>query len=365
MTENSQLEVADFDEANELYHSKGWTDGLPIIPPTPEKVARFLEVAGLEADTRLAYYDEREIPVYAGKLAINAVMAGCKPEYFPVVVAIIEAMLDRSFPTHIVNTSTGSFTVGFIVNGPIRHQLDMNFHGNVLGPGNRANATIGRAVRLIQINALGSVAGAGCDNLVHGRSILDRSMMGQPAKYTGYHIVENEEAFPSLLPVHVEKGFEKEDSTITLMCVAGYKWICAHADQTPDEWIDTMAHYVLGAGALQPTGCAALLLPPENAEIFVKGGWTKADIRDALFERTRRSVAWLKREGWKVHAQRARLEPVEPGDEETFFSISGSASPDDLFVVPCGGPAGSWPYYLYGVMNAVTRKINIAAKVRP
>ncbi|MDG2005573.1 MAG: hypothetical protein P8J20_19795 [Novosphingobium sp.] len=357
MNETLQFDVSDFDEANEFYHAKGWTDGLPIIPPTPEKVARFLDAAGLEADSKIGYYNEREIPVYAEKLAINAVMAGCLPEYFPVVVAIVEAMLEHDFPTHVVNTSTGSFTIGFIVNGPIRHKLGMNFHGNMLGPGNRANSSIGRAVRLIQINTLASIAGAGGEPHEHGRPKLDRSMMGQPAKYAGYHIIENEEAFPSLLPVHVERGFAPEDSTITLMFTSGYNWICAHSEQTPDAWIDTMAHYIVGAGNLRPSGCAALLLPIENAALFANAGWTKADIREALYDGTRRSVAWLKREGWKVSFQRPRLEEVEPGDEENFMAVAGSASPDELFVVPCGGPAGSWPYYLQGMMNAVTRKI--------
>lgn len=364
MSEILQLEVADFDEANELYHSKGWTDGLPIIPPTADKVARFLDAAGLEADSKIGYYLERQIPVFAEKLAINAVMAGCKSEYLPVVVAIVEAMLDHDFPTHVVNTSTGSFTVGFIVNGPIRHQLGMNFNGNVLGPGNRANSSIGRAVRLIQINTLGSVAGAGGEPHGHGRAKLDRSMMGQPAKYAGYHIVENEEEFPSLLPTHVERGFSREDSTITLTFVAGYKWICAHSEQTPDEWIDTMAHYIVSGGFLQTCGTpasATLLLPPENAGLFVRGGWTKANIREALYERTRRSLAWIKQEGFKIQMQHSRFEPVEPGDEDRFMAISGSASPDDLFIVPCGGPAGSWPYHLHGGMTAVTRKIRAAA----
>jgi hypothetical protein len=357
MTESLPIEVSDFDEANEFYHAKGWTDGLPIIPPTPEKVAQFLEVTGLEADTKVGFYNEREIPVYAEKLAINAVMAGCLPEYFPVVLAIVEAMLEHDFPTHVVNTSTGSFTIGFIVNGPIRHKLGMNFHGNMLGPGNRANSSIGRAVRLIQMNALASIAGAGGEPHEHSRAKLDRSMMGQPAKYAGYHIIENEEGFPSLLPVHVERGFATEESTVTLMVISGYSWICAHAEGTPDEWIDTMAHHVVGQGFLHESGCAALLLPPENASMFVRSGWTKADIREALFERTRRSVAWLKREGWKVTFQHPRLEEVYPGDGDLFVAIAGSASPDDLFVVPCGGPAGSWPYYLHGMMKAITRKV--------
>jgi len=357
-----QYDVADFEEANELFHARGWTDGLPVIPPTPEKVARFLDAAGLAGDEQLGFYEERRIPVTAEKVAINAVMAGCRPEYFPVVVAIMEAMLEPGFPIHVVNSSTGSFTLGFIVNGPVRRKLGMNCHGNVLGPGNRANSSIGRAIRLTQLNVLGSIPGAGGPEPEHGRPVLDRSMMGQPAKYAGYHIVENEEAFPSLKPVHVELGYEPEDSTVTLLMIAGYRWICAHAEQTPDAWIDTMAHYAVGAGMLQPAGYSALLLPPENAQLFASAGWTKADIREALYERTRRSVAWIKEQGWKVQMQRARLEPVQSGDEDSFLAMAGSSAPDELFVVVCGGPAGSWPYYLNGAgaaAKAVTRRIGI------
>lgn len=356
----TQHHVADFEEANELFHRKGWTDGLPVIPPTAERVARFLETAGLRGDEQIGFYEERRIPVLAEKLAINAVMAGCLPEHFPVVLAIMEGMLAPGFPTHVVNTSTGSFTLGFIVNGPIRHELGMNCHGNVLGPGNRANSSIGRAIRLIQLNVMASVPGAGDSTPEHGRAVLDRSMMGQPAKYTGYHIVENEEAFPSLRPVHTELGFAPEDSAVTVLFTAGYQWICAHAEQSPRDWIDTMAHYIVGSGKLVREGYAALLLPPENAHLFARAGWTKADIREALYERTRRSLAWVKSEGWKVQMQRERLEPVQPGDDDIHLSMAGSSSPEDIHVVVCGGPAGSWPYYLYGTggpSKAVTRKI--------
>jgi hypothetical protein len=361
------FEVAGFDEAQELYHRKGWTDGLPIVPPTPERVAQFLATAGLKPDEQIGFYAERRIPVFAEQLAINAVMAGCLPEYLPVVVAIVDALLEPSFRTHVVNSSTGSFTLGFIVNGPIRNQLGMNAHGNVLGPGNRANSSIGRAIRLIQLNVLGSIPGAGGPEPEHGRAVLDRSMMGQPAKYAGYHIVENEEAFPSLTPLHVELGFAPEDSTVTLLFVAGYEWICAHAEQTPDAWCDTMAHYVVQSGHLQRDGYAVLLLPPENAGLFTRNGWTKQDIRNALYERTKRSVAWVKQEGWKVQWQQPRLEPVKPGDEETMLAMAGSARPEDLIIVVCGGPAGSWPYYLHGGggLKAITRKIGNAGAARP
>ncbi len=355
-----RYEVSDFAEANELFHRNGWTDGLPVIPPTPERVASFLEAAGLEAEDRIGFYRERRLPILAGKLAVNAVMAGCLPDYFPVVVAIVEAMLDADFPIHVVNSSTGSFTLGFIINGPVRQALGMNCSGNMLGPGNRANSTIGRAIRLIQLNVMRSIPGAGGAEPEHGRPVLDRSMMGQPAKYAGYHIVENEEAYPALKPLHVELGFEPADSTVTLLMVAGYHWICAHGEQTPEEWVDTMAHYVVGAGMLHEQGYGALLLPLENARLFAKAGWSKADIRQALYERTRRSVAWVKSNGWKVTLQRRRFEPVEPGDEERFLAMAGSPGPQDLLVTVCGGPAGSWPYYLYGgggPAKAITRRI--------
>jgi hypothetical protein len=329
-------------------------------------VAEFLAAADLAPDVQIGFYAERRIPVFAEQLAINAVMAGCRPEYFPVVVAIVDALLDPSFRTHVVNSSTGSFTIGFIVNGPIRRSLRMNAEGNMLGPGNRANSSIGRAIRLIQLNVLGSIPGAGGPEPAHGRAVLDRSMMGQPAKYAGYHIVENEEAFASLTPLHVELGYAPHDSTVSLIFVAGYEWICAHGEQTPDEWCDTMAHYIVQSGHLQREGYAVLLLPPENAGLFVRSGWSKQDIRDALYERTRRSVGWVKRGGWKVQWQRPRLEAVERGDEEINLAVAGSSRAEDLVIVTCGGPAGAWPYYLYGGggLKLITRRIREARTAR-
>jgi hypothetical protein len=356
------IEFASYEAAVEAFHRNGWTDGLPIVPPTPERVAQFLETAGLKPDDELGFYTERRLPIVAEKLAINAVMAGCLPEYFPVVVAIVEAMLDPDFALHVANSSTGSFTLGFVVNGPIRNALGMNGHGNMLGPGNRANSSIGRAIRLIQLNVMGSVPGASGPDPAHGRPVLDRSMMGQPAKYAGYHIVENEEAFPELAPHHVELGFAATDSTVTLLLVAGYYWTDLHAEQTPDAWIDTMAQYVVSVGKLHPGGYGLLLLPPENARLFVEAGWTKADIRKALYERTRRSVAWVKTAGYKVQYHRERCEPIAPGDEDRWLAMAGSAAPEDLMVIVCGAAAGSWPYYLFaagGVTRAVTRKIRV------
>ncbi len=358
--ESARIEAEDFDAVQDLFHAKGWTDGLPVVPPTPERVAQFLAAAGLKPDHQLGFYEERRVPVFAEKVAINAVMAGCLPEYFPVVVAIIEAMLEPGFPIHVANSSTGSFTLGFLVNGPIRNAIGMNCHGNVLGPGNRANSSIGRAVRLIQLNVLGSIPGAGAPDPAHGRAVLDRSMMGQPAKYAGYHIVENEEEFPSLTPTHVELGFAPGDSTVTLFLTAGYHWTDCHGEQTPEEWIETMAQYVVGTGKLTAAGFGMLLLPPENAQLFVSNGWSKDDIRKALFEKTKRSVAWVKESGFKVRFHRPRCEPVNPGDEDSIMAMSATPDADSLYVVVCGGIAGSWPYFLYGAGgpgSVVTKKV--------
>src|SRR4051795_734605 len=141
--QSERYEVDTVEDAIELYFERGWTDGLPIVPPTEEKVARFIDAAGRQPGEIIAQYPTRKRVIRVEKVAINAVMAGCKPEYFPVVLTIVEAMMIERFGIHAANASTGSMAVGFVVNGPIRTALGMNSSGNILGPGNRPNSTIG------------------------------------------------------------------------------------------------------------------------------------------------------------------------------------------------------------------------------
>ena len=223
------------DDAIELCFERGWTDGLPVVPPTPEKVARFVEASGRKPDEVVCEYPSRNRVVSVEKVAINAVMAGCRPEYLPVVLAIVEAMGDEAFGLHAANATTGGSAVGFVVNGPVRKRLGMNFRGNVLGPGNRANSTIGRAVRLTQINAMGSVPGAGNESPSDPRPILDRTTVGQPGKYAGYHIPENEEDYPALRPLHVERGFAPEDDVVTVFASSGHIQISVHAEPSAES----------------------------------------------------------------------------------------------------------------------------------
>ncbi|MSQ26273.1 MAG: hypothetical protein EXR49_08450 [Dehalococcoidia bacterium] len=353
-------DVDDLDAALELFHERGWTDGLPIVPPTEEKVARFLHAAGREPDEVLGRYATRKRTVTAEKVAINAVMAGCRAEHFPVVVAIVEGMCQERFGLHGANASTGGMAIGFVVNGPIRNALAMNYRGNVFGPGNRANASIGRAIRLVQQNVMGSVSGAG-NSPKGGRDILDRSTMGQPGKYACYHLPENEEDFPTMTPLHVERGFRREENVVTVFPTAGHVQVSLHADGTAAAMVDTLVQYMTGAGRLGGR-YALVVLPPECIEIFVRDGWTKADIRKAIFEKGARSVAWAKRNGWPATGGPIdrRGGAVLPGDEERIITFA--PKPEDLYIAIAGGPAGAFAYLImpYGGLP-VSQRIRVTA----
>jgi len=351
------IDVDDPWQAIETCFAQDWTDGLPVVPPTAALVERMLAGGPWRADEVLLHEPVRDRVVTAWRAAINAVMAGCRPEYFPVVLAIVEAMMERRFGLHIANASTGSMNLGFIVNGPIRKALGMNSAGNVLGPGNRANSTIGRAVRLVQINVMGSVPGAGGDDGTGERDVLDRSTMGHPAKYAGYHIPENEEEFPTLEPVHVQLGFAPDDSVVTVFGAAGSMVISAHEDHGADKIVDTIAHNLAGSGKLANMFCV-IILPPECARYFVADGWTKRHIQEALLERTTRSVAWLRSNGWSPPGSpiEPRGGPVQPGDEETMAAIA--RRPEDIVVAVAGGPAGAFVHAILPYAGTpVARKI--------
>jgi hypothetical protein len=358
--ESRRLSAKDADTAVELFHERGWTDGLPIVPPTEERVRALLAAAGCEPGELVGTYPSRQRVIRAEKVAINAVMAGCRPEYFPVVLALVEAMADERFGIHACNATTGGSALGFAINGPIRNALGMNFRGNVFGPGNRANATIGRAVRLVQINVLGSVPGAG-NEAQGGRPILDRATMGQPGKYCGYHLPENEEDFPSLAPLSVERGFARGEDVVTLFATAGHTQISVHAEPTAQAIADTLSQYLVGSGRLTPRGWCLLAIPPEVARILVRDGWSKADLRRAILQGTTRSVAWAKRSGWQASGGPldARGGEILPGDEERTIAIAGRA--DDILVAVAGGSAGAFvhaflPYGYPPVSKPIRRR---------
>ena len=331
--------VADFPDAIEAYFERGWTDGLPVVPATEASVAPFLDAAGLAPDAVVLHEPVRRRTITAEKVAINAVLAGCRPEYMPVLLAALEAMADPAFTLHGAITSTGGSATLLVVNGPIRHALSLNSGANVFGPGRRANATIGRAIRLITLNCLGALPG-----------VLDKSTQGHPGKYT-YCIAENEEENP-WTPLHVDRGFSRDTSTVTVYAAEGPHNALSHYGLTADAILVTIADTMACLGSFSP-GESFVVLAPEHVQILARDGWTKPRIREGLYARARRTRADLKRGGKLAGA-------VEPGDEAQW--VHRGHGPEDVHIVVAGGGAGGHSAFIPSWSRdrnslAVTREI--------
>jgi hypothetical protein len=353
------VDVDDDADLIEYCFSRGWTDGLPVVPPTIEKVTAAIAASGRDRDEVVCRYVERQREVTVAHVATCAVMAGCRPEHVPVVLAIVEGMAADGVGLHALNATTGGVAVGFVVNGPIRHDLQMNWRGNVLGPGNRANSTIGRAVRLTQINAFGSVPGAGNEAFVgqDGMPILDRSTLGQPGKYAGYHVVENEDDHPGLRPLHVELGFDATQSVVTVFSTGGHHLFSVHAAPTAEAIVVSLATDLVATGRFLQHWCL-IVLPPESAELFERDGWSKADVRRAIFEKTTRPVAWIEERGGRLGGWDGA--PSLGPDERTGVAVTRSA--DDILLVIAGGPAGAFVVTMFPYVGGfASREILVPA----
>lgn len=333
-------EVADAFEANELFQRNGWTDGLPIVPPTEPGVRRFLETAGLAADAVVGVEPVRRRRITAEKVAIATVMAGCLPEYLPVVVAIVKAMCEPEFGFHGVTASTGGSAPFVVVNGPVRLAIGMNATHNVFANGSRPNATIGRALRLLVINVLGGIPGQ-----------LDRSTLGHPGKFT-FCLAEDEEDSP-WLPLATERGVPSGGSAVTVLAVASPHQIMNEWTHDPREIAETYAA-AIRANMLTYSiwaGNYAIVVPKQHRQIFADAGWSKRDLRECLHERAR-----VSRREWRAVGKSA----VAPRkDEDAVYTAL--RSPDDLLVIAAGGPAGGFGAILppwYGKKSlAVTKGI--------
>lgn len=324
-------------EAMEYFEQQGWTDGLPVIPPTPDRVDAMLAAASISAEEIIGIIPERKLTVTADKLAINAVMAGCRPEYMPVVLTAIRALLHPRFQFHGPTASTGGTAILTIVSGPIAKQIGMNSGTNLFGPGHRANATIGRAIRLILMNVCG------------GRE-FDRSTLGHPGKFT-YCIAEKE--IENWTPFHVERGFDPHASVVTVMAAEAPNQVNNHTAVEPADLLATFADRMSAAGTFNLSGkteCAVVMCP-EHIRTFLEAGWTKARIREELQAKGRRTRAELKRIG-------LLLGEIEPGDEEQTVGIVDDSN--DIFLLAGGGEAGRFSAFIPGWgRNYNTRAVSL------
>jgi hypothetical protein len=312
----------------EVYYEKGWTDGLPVIPPSEDSVGAMLGAAGLRGSEIVGEIASRHTKLTADKVAINAVLAGCRPEYMPVVLAAVKGICHPDYGYHGPATSTGGAATCVIVNGPIGPRLGMNGKDNVLGAGFRANATIGRAVRLLMMNAISTRPGK-----------LDKSTLGNPGKYSlCFRELEEESPWE---PLHVERGFRKEESTVTVFAAEATIQIYNQLSNDPDTLCRTMAAGMSNAGSMQIIGQTniVVLWSGEHAEIFRQAGWGRKQIKDCLFQHARQTVADLKRAG--------RLpKPVAPEDETSWRHAMNV--PEDILMLRAGGEVGAFSTCLPG-----------------
>jgi len=323
----------------EFFHGRGWTDGLPVVPPTPDAVRACLEGALLEPAHLVGVEPVRGRAITAEKLAVNAVMAGCLPAHFPVVVAAFTAMLREPFLLHGATASTGGCAILLVVNGPIRRELGMTGTFNALGGADRASAAIGRALRLVLRNLMDVRPGD-----------VDRSTLGHPGKLS-YCVAEDEEGTP-WLPLADERGAPPHASSVTVMAAGAPRQFMNEWTTRPVEILDTaaaeiranMRHYSIWPGNY------ALVLPPQLRAHFDAAGWRKSDVREYVFGQAR-----VRRSEW---AGCGKGSVVGDRGEREYAALR---TPDDLLVIAAGGPAGGFgaviPSWYGSKSSAVTLAI--------
>jgi hypothetical protein len=300
--------------AYEHAYDHGWTDGLPVIPATDEALERFVAASGRASDELIGILPPRKGRATVEVIAVNAIMAGCRPEYMPLIIAAVEGLTDPSYPLEFMQVTTNPMTPFLLVNGPVRHALEINFGTGCLGPGWRANATIGRAIRLILNNVGGALPG-----------IYSKVSFGSPLRYS-YICGENEEENP-WKPFHVDRGFERSASVVTVFKASNFCNISGGEGVGGEEILRQIATnmppmYGGGDGVL-------LLLGVNHTESLYKAGLTKRVIQEQLWQLARLPVSHFAADFAQMEIAAGR------GDGETVWR---ARSPDEIYLAVAGGP---------------------------
>ncbi len=321
---SEKIKIEDsIEKVNALFYEQGWTDGLPIIPPTEERVQRMLAAVKRDPQEEIAVLPIRSVPATVEKIAVNAVMAGCEPEYLPVIIAAVEAVGEEKFNPLAIQATTHPCGPLIVVNGPIARKIGLNSKGSCFGPGVKANATIGRALRLILLNIGGGIP-----------VVADKATHGSPAKYT-YCVAENEEDSP-WEPLHVERGFGAQESTVTVFAAEGPHNINDHASITGKGILMTAAATMATAGNNNLTlleGEPVLMLGPEHARTVARDGYSKEAVKDFIFEHARLPLKMLSEE----NIQSRRDSPPETYGEFVDSELIPVGRREHIVVIVLGG----------------------------
>jgi hypothetical protein len=268
-----RIEIGGDEDEQEAMYERGWSDGLPLVPPTEERVLRMLDGTARDPQEVVGLIPPALAPATVEKIAINAVMAGCKPEYLPVVLAAVEAVLEEGFAMHGVLATTMFVGPVVVVNGAIRRRIGMNAKGNVLGQGNRANGAIGRALQLVIRNIGG------------GRpQEVDRATLGNPGKYT-YCFAEDEEG-SCWEPLSVERGMKPGQSAVTVFAGFGLQGMVDQKSREPESLARSFAESLKAIHNVKLAPCcdALLVICPEHERTFRNAGWSKARLYEELYK---------------------------------------------------------------------------------
>jgi hypothetical protein len=339
----------DFEAFNEYCRGRGWTDGLPVVPPTPARVERMLAYCDRPWDQPIAKLPPRYGAATPLRLAANAVMAGCAPEHFPLVMLALDAMAEEPFNLYGIQATTHSCAPLLIFNGPVARELGINAGHSAFGPGTHSNATIGRAVRLALVNIGGAIPGVG-----------DMATYGTPTKYS-YCAAENEAASP-WEPLHVERGFPAETTTVTVLAAEGPHNINDHESTTALGMLKTMAGTLATTGVNDihhPLAEPCVLFCPEHAAMVAAAGYSKKDVKQFLFEHAHVPLGRFSDENADRRLRiRFAREYAEAGPDARVPVVK---SPDRFLIVVIGG-AGKHSAFIptFGNTRPVTRMLQHA-----
>ena len=348
------------DDPFEFMAAQGLDDGLPVVPPTEERVLRMLQGTTRPASEVVALIPPNLAPATVEKIAVNAVMAGCRPEYLPVVIAATEAACTDAFNLHGVLATTYFATPVIVVNGPIRHAIGLNCGRNLFGQGFRANATIGRALQLLVRN----VGGGRPDG-------VDMSTLGQPGKFTCC-VGENEEE-SGWEPLHVERGFASDASTVTLFAGEAPRAIRDQLSRTARSLgasmgmcLEAMAH-----PKLHRMGEVLLVVSPEHARTFARDGYSKTDLRARIQEVTARPLRELLPDDECQKGMALGAVPRELRGEDGRPTAEGLDTPfpkfkrdEDILIMVGGGTAGKFSAVVGGWASGAAGSIAVTKEIK-
>ena len=338
-----------FETANRLVRERGWGDGLPVVPPTKERVEAMLAYCDRPWNEPVGRMAPRYGEATPLRLAANAVMAGCEPQYFPLLLLAVEAVCQTPFNLYAVQATTHPCCPLLIFNGPIAREVGINAGHNIFGPGAQANATIGRALRLAMLNIGGARPGSG-----------DMATQGSPAKYS-YCIAENEAASP-WEPLHVERGFDRDTTTVTVVGGEGPHNINDHESISAEGILATVAGTMASTGGNDVhyrTQQPVLVLGPEHAATIAEGGFSKAQVKRWLQEH-----AWLPLSRFSRENIERRLKvnfPERYKDAGPEAKVYEFHNPDDLIVIVAGG-AGKHSAWI-PTFGQDTKSVTLALKL--